>query len=217
LSVLLLLWFAVNMPHVSRCSFSGQCEESGRLLIGGKCVEKVQIDLTKRKQCPALVLANGKVELINSGRLTFAELECDPGRVMAPQIDMHLVCRIQGRWSKALPACLEPGCVAPPPPGNGGAVDLAYNDTVARFRCEKGWRLEPAGGAVLGCVDGRNWNDTVPTCVRKETPRSDRATDLEAGGRGGGVAAGGDRSVRPVEVGVLVGAILFIRGAWTLV
>ena len=39
-----------------------------------------------------------------------------------------------------------------------------FEDTVAEFSCGLSYVLSPASASVLGCVDGRKWNGSVPEC-----------------------------------------------------
>jgi len=142
-----------------------ECKKGQILDLDGKCVKKVLFVRPERKSCPAPSVVNGEF-VLSSSRLVEFYCNNDNNYVMVPHTEIA-ICNILGRWSKQVPSCLLPGCLTPPSPG-GGEVQMEFENTVARFSCGEGLRLE--GGGVLGCLDGTNWNGSFPTCEKCAPP-----------------------------------------------
>jgi len=126
--------------------------------LDGTCVKKVVFGKPK-ESCPKLAIDNGEIFVMSSRMVQFY---CDTGFVRVPNTEIA-ICQVTGRWSKVVPACLMPGCQAPPAPANGEVnLLMEYEDSVAVFSCNSGHIL--TGATVLGCLDGEKWNGTVPEC-----------------------------------------------------
>ncbi|KAG7270324.1 hypothetical protein CRUP_007025 [Coryphaenoides rupestris] len=75
------------------------------------------------------------------------------------------VCRADGTWSHAEPACVPARCGQPPAVPNGRAVsgpDAAAPRGYVRYECDKGYVL--SGEAVRTCRPGGQWEAPVPRC-----------------------------------------------------
>ncbi|XP_072371636.1 C4b-binding protein alpha chain-like [Scyliorhinus torazame] len=106
--------------------------------------------------CPGLrKLSNGRLFFRYGG--IYVTFFCHPGfkRYGFPTSSC-----VSGRWTRAPPVCVAPGC---PDVGNilHGSRTVLAGSSVVQFRCDSGFGLQ--GSPVLYC-DGNNWNDTKPMC-----------------------------------------------------
>eukprot|EP00088_Acartia_fossae_P031334 TRINITY_DN32244_c0_g1_i1.p1 TRINITY_DN32244_c0_g1~~TRINITY_DN32244_c0_g1_i1.p1 ORF type:complete len:216 (+),score=9.54 TRINITY_DN32244_c0_g1_i1:44-691(+) len=158
--------------------FSEGCDKGEVRDLDGTCVKKVpfptSITAGKRRSCPEPEVTNGHHFLRREGRMI--EYFCNTEFIRVPDIEMA-ICRITGDWSKQVPVCLKSGCQEPVSPENG-AVLLEYASSLATFSCDPGYDLQ--GEPFVGCVDGENWNSSMPFCQKitttttTTTPRPDQ-------------------------------------------
>jgi len=142
--------------------------------LDGTCVKKVVLPKSK-ESCPKLAIDNGEIFVIGSRMVQFY---CDTGFVRVPDTEIA-ICQVTGRWSKVVPACLMPGCQAPPAPANGEVnLLMEFEDSVAVFSCNSGHIL--TGATVLGCLDGEKWNGTVPECKEVASDQPFEGTDTSS-------------------------------------